>query len=162
MMKNIVLAFCITISILISCKSNEKHKQFHKENKGIEIELTTIFTNDLDKMKLFFNEKMGLSIIDENPEFVEFRTSGSRFSIGLRNFMFKTLKDSTYLGNRKGAAVGIGFNFSSKEEVDSLYKKMSNNDVLFLQKPKLMSWNEYTAFFKDPDGNVHELIYKEK
>lgn len=161
MKKNIILTFSIA-TIIFSCKYNQNNKQIPKKNKGIEIELTTVFTNDLEKMKFFFNEKMGLSIIDENADFVEFDTNGSRFSIGLRNFMYKVLKDSTYLGNRKGAAVGIGFNFSSKEEVDSLYKKMSNNDVLFLQKPKLMPWNEYTAFFKDPDGNVHELIYKEK
>ena len=35
---------------------------------------------------------------------------------------------------------------------------MKSHGIAFVQKPTLMPWNEYTAFFKDPDGNVHELI----
>ncbi len=161
MKKKITLILGITIMCFFySCKNEQKEQIKAKDTNRVKIELTTIFTNDLVSMKNFFNQKMGLMITAENPNFIEFNTNGSRFSIGLRNFMFKTLKDSTYLGKRNGAAVGIGFSFSTRKDVDSLYKKMKKKNVLFIQEPTLMPWNEYTAFFKDPDGNVHELISK--
>ncbi|WP_162843325.1 VOC family protein [Ichthyenterobacterium magnum] len=144
------------IFILFSCDNKEK-TIMEKEN-GMKIGLTTIFTNDLDQMKIFFNDKMGIPIENENSDFIEFKIENYRFAVGLRESMYKTLKDSTYLGKRKGAAVGIGFFLSSKEKVDSTYMAMKKNGVFFNQEPKLMPWNEYTAFFKDPDGNIHELI----
>ena len=155
-MKNFKLYLFFFISfLLIGC--NTKHEIKTKMKVG----LVTIFTNDLVKMKTFFNNKMGIPIASENSDYIEFEMDGSRFAIGLRKFMYNTLKDSTYLGERKGAAVGIGFYLPSKEKVDSLYNKMTSNGIVFNQKPTLMPWNEYTAFFKDPDGNIHELISKE-
>ena len=152
-MRKIILIFSAII-LLVSCINKKE------ENTKMKVGLTTLFTNDLAAMKTFFNTKMKLPIASETPDFIEFETGAHRFSIGSRKAMYNTLKDSTYLGERKGAAVGIGFYFSSKEEVDNSYTKMMNQGIEFVQKPTLMPWNEYTAFFKDPDGNVHELISK--
>ena len=58
---------------------------------------------------------MELPIISETPDFIEFKIGEYRLSIGLRKAMYKVLKDSTYLGKRKGAAVGIGFYFFIKK-----------------------------------------------
>lgn len=160
MNKITLLIFNISLFlILTACDNNLKTTK--KNKTGMKIGLTTIFTNDLDQMKLFFNQKMGIPIKTESLDFIEFTTGEYRFSIGTREAMYETLKDSTYLGERKGAAVGLGFYLSSNEEVDALYEKMKNNGILFVQQPKMMPWNEYTAFFKDPDGNVHELISEE-
>lgn len=157
MKNNLFNTICISLLclLLITCTKSKENT-----SSKIRVGLTTIFTNDLNKMKSFFNEKMEIPIASETPDYVEFDTGQSRFAIGLRKAMFNQLNDSTYLGSRKGAAVGIGFYFNSKKEVDNTYKLMINNGILFNQKPKLMPWNEYTAFFKDPDGNIHELISK--
>lgn len=155
----LIISYVFSMILLISCNNNEK--AIKEKEPEIKVKLTTIFTNDLEEMKLFFNQKIGIPIASANPDYVEFKMGEYRFAIGLRESMYKTLNDSTYLGKRKGAAVGVGFFLPSKQKVDSLYIRMKKNGVFFNQKPQLMPWNEYTAFFKDPDGNIHELISEE-
>ncbi|QZT35662.1 VOC family protein [Halosquirtibacter xylanolyticus] len=150
-----MMMIAIVLSIY-SCSSTTKKEE---PSPRFRVGLTTIFTDDIDGMKSLFHDKMGIPITSELADFIEFKTGQSRFSIGSREAMFKTLKDSTYIIQRSGASVGIGFMFDTKEEVDSLFRSMKAQGVFFNQAPKMMPWNEYTAFFKDPEGNIHELIY---
>jgi lactoylglutathione lyase len=58
---------------------------------------------------------------------------------------------------RSGSAVGIGVLYKTAEEVDRAYERYKSEGVPFVATPKQQDWGEYTAFFTDPDGNVHEL-----
>ena len=59
---------------------------------------------------------------------------------------------------RQGSGVGIGFKYATAKEVDSTYQQLIDNGAVPISKPTAQAWGEYTAFFADPDGNIHELV----
>lgn len=52
------------------------------------INLITIWTDDISKMKTFYNEVLGFKIKNDLGNYVEFENNGVRFAICLRNVMY--------------------------------------------------------------------------
>jgi uncharacterized glyoxalase superfamily protein PhnB len=46
----------------------------------------------------------------------------------------------------------------SPEQVDHAYAELTGKGAAHIQAPANMPWNQRTAFFADPDGNVHEIF----
>ena len=53
-----------------------------------QINLITIWTNDIDKMKAFFNQVLGFRIENDLGNYVEFENDGVRFTICTRDVMY--------------------------------------------------------------------------
>lgn len=119
--------------------------------------LVTLHTKKFLEMKSFFAEKLAMSIISENGEFVEFASSGVRLALVSHESLRRSLSAEGLTGKRSGSSVGIGFGFANPKDVDLTWKKLVKNGVTPVAPPKQQPWGEYTAFFADPDGNIHEL-----
>lgn len=52
------------------------------------INLFTIWTNDMDKMKKFYNQILGFTIKNDINNYVEFENDGVRFAICMRDVMY--------------------------------------------------------------------------
>ena len=52
-----------------------------------EINLITIWTNNIEKMKNFYNQVLGFKIECDLGSYIEFENNGVRFAICLRNVM---------------------------------------------------------------------------
>ncbi|MBU3157562.1 VOC family protein [Clostridium estertheticum] len=53
-----------------------------------KINLVTIWTNNIDKMKRFYNQVLGLKIKNDLGDYVEFENEGVRFAICMRAVMY--------------------------------------------------------------------------
>ncbi|WP_215904761.1 VOC family protein [Sphaerochaeta pleomorpha] len=53
-----------------------------------QINLITIWTNTIDKMKNFYNQVLGFTIENDLGKYVEFENDGARFAICMRDVMY--------------------------------------------------------------------------
>lgn len=121
-----------------------------------KINLITIWTNNIDVMKKFYNQVLGFKVINDLGDYVEFQNEGVRFAICNRKVMYSCSKKFTY--EAQGQAFELAFPCESIDDVDSSYENLINKGATPIQSPKDMPWNQRTALFADPDGNIHEIF----
>jgi len=121
-----------------------------------KISLITIWTDRIELMKNFYNSVLGFKIINDLGTYVEFKNEGVRFAICQREVMYDYSKD--YRKRCNGQAFELAFPCSSPEEVDAAYKEMTAKGANPVHPPEDMPWEQRTALFSDPDGNIHEIF----
>lgn len=136
--------------------SEEKYFNVKEESMKSKISLVTIWTDDIEPMKKFYNDVLGFEIINDLGEYVEFKNEGVRFAICLRSVMHSF--SNVYQKKSSGQGFELAFPCDSVEEVDRSYKKIISKGAAGVHPPKNMPWNQRTALFADPDGNIHEIF----
>jgi len=121
-----------------------------------KINLITIWTDDIEKMKTFYKVVLGFKIINDLDDYVEFNNDGVRFAICKRTVMYNFSED--YKQERKGQAFELAFPCDSPDEVDQSYKALLEKGAEGVHEPQDMPWSQRTAMFADPDGNIHEIF----
>ena len=58
---------------------------------------------------------------------------------------------------RSGQSFELAFPLDSSDEVDRVYEEIISKGATPIKEPEMMPWGRRTAFFSDPDGNIHEL-----
>lgn len=121
-----------------------------------KINLITIWTNDINTMKKFYSQVLGFSIINDLGSYVEFQNEGVRFSICMREVMYEY--SSEYRQKVTGQSFELAFPCDSPNNVDETFAQLISKGAIPVHQPKDMPWNQRTALFADPDGNIHEIF----
>ena len=121
------------------------------------IGLVTILTDDVPSMKGFYRNVLGFKVIEDLGNYVEFANEGTRFAICTREVMLEGTKHPSYRETRAGQAFELAFPLDSPEEVDRAYDEIVSKGATPVKGPEMMPWGRRTAFFADPEGNIHEL-----
>jgi len=121
------------------------------------IGLITIVTSKLSEMKNFYREVLGFECIEELEGYVEFRNEGVRFAITTDDVMFDSTQHQSYRTEKKGQRLELAFPLSDPEAVGVAYDDIIGKGATPVTPPVMMPWGRMTAFFSDPDGNIHEL-----
>ncbi|MBV1758646.1 MAG: VOC family protein [Dethiosulfatibacter sp.] len=121
-----------------------------------KINLVTIWTDNIEPMKNFYNDVMGFEIINDLGEYVEFKNEGVRFALCERKVMVNFSDEYKIRAN--GQRFELAFPCESVEDVDHSYMILLDKGAVGVKSPQNMPWNQRTALFKDPDGNIHELF----
>ncbi|MEG0309101.1 MAG: VOC family protein [Clostridium sp.] len=121
-----------------------------------EINLITIWTNDIDRMKNFYNKVLGFKIKNDLGNYVEFENSGVRFAICMREVMYNYSNE--YEKEVCGQAFELAFPCENSGDVDKSFKELVAMGATPIHEPQDMPWNQRTALFADPDGNIHEIF----
>lgn len=121
-----------------------------------EINLVTIWTDKIDKMKKFYNQVLGFRIKNDLGDYVEFENNGVRFAICLRKVMEGYSNE--YTKKATGQSFELAFPCENPNDVDKSFNKLIAMGAISIQEPQNMPWNQRTALFADPDGNIHEIF----
>lgn len=121
-----------------------------------QINLITIWTNDIEKMKCFYNQVLGFTIENDLGNYVEFKNEGVRFALCMRNVMEKY--SDKYHNESVGQSFELAFPCDSPNDVDKTFRRLIDNGAISIHKPEDMPWNQRTALFADPEGNIHEIF----
>ena len=107
--------------------------------------VTTIAVTDLDRSKGFYQESLGLKLLDENP-------NSCRFGAG---------KGSQLSVRRGQANVGQTVAHFEVDDIEAVVRDLTSRGVVFeeYETPKTVNFIAQIgpargAWFKDPDGNV--------
>lgn len=121
-----------------------------------EINLITIWTSNIDKMKKFYNQVLGFNVENDLGNYVEFENSGVRFAICMREVM--TNYSEAYEKMGVGQVFELAFPCENSADVDDSFKRLIEMGATAIHEPQDMPWNQRTALFADPDGNIHEIF----
>lgn len=121
-----------------------------------EINLITIWTNDIDKMKNFYNQVLEFKVKNDLGNYVEFENNGVRFAICMRDVMYDYSND--YEKKVTGQAFELAFPCKNPNDVDESFTQLVTKGATPVHEPQNMPWNQRTALFADPDGNIHEIF----
>jgi lactoylglutathione lyase len=122
------------------------------------IALITILTDDVPRLKTFYQTVLGFAIQQDLDQYVEFESPGVRFAICARSVLYAVSKHPSYQQAHSGQAFELAFPLETPTAVDETYKEIVLRGATPVQTPADMPWGQRTAMFADPDGNIHELF----
>lgn len=123
-----------------------------------KIALITILTDDVPRMVAFYRDLLGFTTDNPVDDYTEFKSEGVRFSICNRVIMANATGHPSYREPPQGHAFELAFPLPSRDEVDRVYDQIIAKGATPVHPPATMPWGQRTAFFADPDGNIHELF----
>jgi len=122
-----------------------------------KISLITIWTSNMAPMKSFYHDVMGFEILKNiNDQYVEFVSDGVRFSLCMRGVMHEYSDE--FKKPASGQVFELAFPCSSPDDVDRSFHDLIAKGATSIRPPHNMPWNQRTALFADPDGNIHEIF----
>ncbi|MBA3824513.1 MAG: VOC family protein [Ktedonobacterales bacterium] len=127
-----------------------------------QIALITILTDDVARLVAFYRD--ALSFVPkqehdpEDNDYCEFTSPGVRFAICTRAVMHTATDDATYQQPRGGQSFELAFPCADAADVDATYATLLQKGATGIHAPARMPWGQVTAFFADPDGNIHEIF----
>ena len=124
----------------------------------MKIDMLGLFTDRFEEMKRFYVEVLDFEIGTELENYVEFSGQGVRFAICSRSVMVDTVSQELFAEQPTGKPLSFAFRCDSKEAVEADYAALISKGAVAVKEPEVMPWGQYTAFFADPDGHVHELF----
>lgn len=123
-----------------------------------KIALITILTDDAPSLLQFYRDVLGFQVENDLGEYVEFANEGVRFAICARSIMEQATGHSSFAEPRGGQSFELAFPLDTPEELDQAYAEVVAKGATPIQAPANMPWGQRTAFFADPEGNIHELF----
>ena len=122
------------------------------------IALVTILTDHVPVLAKFYREALGFEVKQEMGNYVELQTEGVRFAVCARSIMHEATGHASYAAAHRGQCFELAFPCDTPERVDQVYASVVAKGAAPIKSPADMPWNQRTAFFADPDGNIHELF----
>jgi lactoylglutathione lyase len=123
-----------------------------------KIALVTILTNDVRRLVDFYHSVLGFDLLEDLGQYVELVNPGVRFAICARSVMENATGHPDFHEPRSGQSFELAFPLATASTVDLAYDEIVSKGANPIQPPTNMPWNQRTAFFADPDGNIHELF----
>jgi lactoylglutathione lyase len=124
----------------------------------MKINMIGIITKQIDVMTKFYQEVLDMKIKLKLDEYIEFEHEGVRLALSTRKVMSKATGESSYLKEAQGHSFELAFKAGSPIEVDTTFSKITGKGAKAIKEPSDMPWGQRTAFFADPDGNIHEIF----
>ena len=122
------------------------------------IALITVLADDVPTMAQFYREVLGFQVATDLGQYVEFAHEGVRFAICARTVMAKATQHPSFKLPGSGQAFELAFPLETPEALDRAYAAIVAGGATPVAGPAVMPWGQKTAFFADPEGNIHELF----
>lgn len=115
----------------------------------VRLEGITVLAGDVQRLADFFDGVLGFRIAVREDAYVELQTEGVRFAIFARALMGGNTHDHpSFAEQRRGQAFELNFECT----------RVVARGAQLIAEPVETSWGHFTAFFADPEGNIHSLF----
>ncbi|MFL3050471.1 MAG: VOC family protein [Candidatus Neomarinimicrobiota bacterium] len=171
--------FIISVILFQSFLIGEENEKIKFSRDIIDI---AIVVEDLEETAKFYREILGLTELnrwdapkeplttlgftDNLPfQMVTFNTGKSSKTSSILKFIsFKEIESESPSKDFIHSSIGLGFITIKVENMDEQLRRLKKANIEFLGETPTRLWNEYFAVFRDPSGNMVELVapYKEK
>ncbi|REK77168.1 VOC family protein [Paenibacillus paeoniae] len=123
-----------------------------------QLTVVTLITSDVAGMARFYREALGFHLAVDTEHYAELENEGTRFSLSSRELMAKQSGGyPSYSVPLSGQAVELCFRLESAELVRAAYDHLLSCGAGAVKDPAIMPWGHTTAFFSDPEGNIHTI-----
>jgi lactoylglutathione lyase len=123
----------------------------------VDIDYIAIFVADVDRAVAFYRDVLGFNFPKpQKHNGCEGSSGALRIGLYHRSWLPQLLDDA-YL--EQPASQTHPFLLSiTVADLDAAYRKLAQAQVDIVQPPRVMPWGQRLFFFKDPDGNLLELV----
>ena len=106
-----------------------------------------IWTDNVERLSSFYRDKLRLQPYSIKNEFVAFKWGDMRLSLGKHQHVKGESRDS----------YRIMINLSTTDIMHT-YEELRCRDVEFIRPPEQEHWGGWVSTFRDPDGNILQLL----
>lgn len=106
-----------------------------------------IWTVDLDRLVAFYRDTLGLTPHSVRPDFVAFSFGDVRLSLGRHSEVTGPSRDPYRI------MVNLAV-----EDIQAVTVRLRQRGVAFVREPEQEQWGGWVATFRDPDGNMLQLL----
>ena len=121
------------------------------------VSVVTLAVADMQRAVRFYRDGLGLAIREDKPPVVYFELPGTWIALFPREAL---------AGYANVAPEGEGFsgvtlscNVESREAVERAVGAAERAGADVVNAPHTTGWGGYTAWFRDPDGHLWEMVY---
>ena len=107
----------------------------------------TLWTDDLERMFDFYHNVLRLPLHSRHDDFIAFELGEVRFNIGRHSGISGRSKDPFRFMPHLGV-----------EDIHAEANRLSGSGVEFIRQPDQEAWGGWVATFRDPDGNILQLL----
>ena len=107
----------------------------------------TIWTEDLERLVVFYRDTLGLTLHRHHGDFVNFVFGDMRLNLGLHD----QVKGHTQDPYRIMIHLGVS-------DIHAEYSRLREQGVEFIRVPEQEGWGGWVATLLDPDGNILQLL----
>jgi catechol 2,3-dioxygenase-like lactoylglutathione lyase family enzyme len=114
----------------------------------------TLFVEDLDATKQFYQDVFGLPVMFEDDDSAVFNLGNTLINLLKSAEAASLIAPATVAAPRSGARMQLTINV---EDVDAVCTELTNRGVELLNGPIDRPWGIRTASFTDPGGHIWEI-----
>ncbi|MEK7165789.1 MAG: VOC family protein [Patescibacteria group bacterium] len=110
-----------------------------------------LLVEDYEKSLVFYRDTLGLEVNSHDNRYTDFKLGNILYAI-----FQKDEATIMFAKNHMTSGGGSVIAFSVKD-VGETCKVLKEKGIEIFDGPKVMSWGQTVAYFKDPDNNILEL-----
>ncbi len=114
-----------------------------------------LIVSDLERALAFYTDVLGLRLGHRSGPYAQLDTATTRIALFERQAMQQTLGFKLAPAAENAPAFEIGFKV---DDVDTVYAELIGRGVIPVTPPTDRPWGQRTAYLRDPDGNLIELV----
>lgn len=118
------------------------------------VDTITLFTEDLEGSKLFYQDVFGLPVVFEDAESVVFRFANTMINLLETSAAYELIQPGAVAGMEAGSRFQFTVNV---DDVDAMCEELADRGVPLLNGPIDRAWGVRTASFTDPGGHIWEI-----
>lgn len=114
-----------------------------------------LIVEDLDRALSFYTDVLGLQLGHRSGDYAQLKTGATRLAFYTREAMAKTLGFSLKPPSDGTPGFEIGFKV---EDLDAAFLEIVQKGARAAVHPTTRPWGQRTAYVRDPDGHLIELV----
>ncbi len=107
----------------------------------------TLWTDNLDRLFRFYHETLGIPLHSNHGDYIALELGEVRFNLGLHDRIHGAAQDPFRIMPHLGV-----------DDIHALHRQLTHFGVEFIRPPEKEGWGGWVATFKDPDGNIVQLL----
>ena len=124
-----------------------------------EVEVVTLFVENLSKSTVFYTDVFGLKIVYQDNNCAVMKFGHLMINVLKISESHKLVDPAAVAGPELGSRLLMTIKV---KDVDNVCKKLKSHGVILLNGPLDRPWGRRTAAFADPAGNVWEVAQELK
>lgn len=119
------------------------------------LDYTVLIVEDLDRSVAFYSDVLGIRLSHRSGGYAQLITGPTRLALYTREAMAATLDQPLEPPARGAPGFEIGFLVA---DVDAAYREITEAGAEPVKEPTDRFWGQRTAYVRDPDGHLVELV----
>jgi catechol 2,3-dioxygenase-like lactoylglutathione lyase family enzyme len=114
-----------------------------------------LIVEDLDRALNFYTDVLGFQLGHRSGDYAQLKTGATRLAFYTREAMAMTLGLSLKPPSDESPGFEIGFKVA---DVDAAFLEVIEKGATAAMHPTTRPWGQRTAYIRDPDGHLIELV----